>query len=48
MKELRTVFLRVTSEAGGHKVVSTGKMHLLSVQVLLVSLVCVPALLISE
>ena len=37
MKELRTVFLRVTSEAGGHKIVPTGKMHLLSVQVLLIS-----------
>ena len=43
--ELRTVSLPVTSEAGEHKVVSTGKMLLLSAQVLLVSSVCVHALL---
>ena len=41
--ELKTVSLLVISRAGERKVVSTGKMHLLSVQVLLVFSACVPA-----
>ena len=40
--ELRTVSLPVTSEAGECKIVPTGKMHLLFVQVLLVFSECVP------